>query len=159
MKRATHALTGMAIGAVLSEVIGGDWLQLVITGAAAGLIPDIDVLLAPLSRKVHRSIWTHSLFASALLSGIWCAVVLMVLRGTGLPFDNDAVAAASIATVFLASFAHAVEDSLTIQGCRLLYPITKRRFAGPFRYGDIITNWIISIVSLVVLLASVGFSA
>jgi membrane-bound metal-dependent hydrolase YbcI (DUF457 family) len=159
MKRTTHALTGMAIGAVLSEVSGSDWLQLVAIGAAAGLIPDIDVLLAPLSRRAHRSIWTHSLFASVLLSGIWFAVVLTALRGTGLPFAGDGAATASIATVFFASFAHAGEDSATIQGCRLLYPLTRRRFSGPFRYDDIVTNWLISIASLAVLLACVGFSA
>ncbi len=159
MKRTTHALTGMAIGAALSEATGGNWLQLVPIGAAAGLIPDIDVLLAPLSKKAHRSIWTHSLFASVLLSGIWCVVLLTALPGIGLPFDNNGVAAASIATVFFASFAHAGEDSITIQGCRLLYPITRRRFAGPFRYDDIVANSLISIASMVVLLVYVGFSA
>jgi membrane-bound metal-dependent hydrolase YbcI (DUF457 family) len=148
----------MAIGAVLSKVVGSSWLELVFLGAAAGLLPDIDVFLISLSRKAHRSVWTHSLFASVLFSFVWFMIAQMVLRGPGLPFANTAAAAASVATVFLASFTHAGEDSLTVQGCKLLHPITGRRFSGPFRYNDVVANAIISIISLAVIFACLNIS-
>ena len=148
----------MAIGAVLSKIVGSNWLELVFLGAAAGLLPDVDVFLMPLSRKAHRSVWTHSLFASALFSFVWLMIALMVLRGTGLPFSDTAAAAASVATVFLASFAHVGEDSLTVQGCKLLHPITGRRFSGPFRYNDVVANTILSVVSLAVIFVCLNIS-
>jgi membrane-bound metal-dependent hydrolase YbcI (DUF457 family) len=148
----------MAIGAILSKVVGSSWLELVFLGAAAGLLPDIDVFLTPLSRKAHRSVWTHSLSASVLFSFVWLVIALLVLRGTGLPFADTAIVAASVGTVFLSSFAHAGEDSLTVQGCKLLHPITGRRFSGPFRYDDVVANAILSVVSLAVIFVCLNIS-
>ncbi|MDH3365160.1 MAG: metal-dependent hydrolase [Thermoplasmata archaeon] len=148
--------TGMAIGAVISRLADSSWPELVCIGAVAGLLPDSDVFLMPLSRNAHRSVWTHSLSGSALLSLAWLLILVVALRGAYLPFSDSSAATTSVAVVFIASFAHAGEDALTFQGCRLLHPITGRRFSGPFRYNDIMANAIISLVSLGVMLACLG---
>ena len=154
MKRTTHLLTGIAIGSLVSLLFHQDTISMMAVGAAFSVLPDIDILLSGLGKRVHRSPATHSLLASIIMALAW-----MVLVGpTGRSLDPNPFSGIpplpSGAIAFLASFLHSAEDSLSIYGCRLFYPISRRVFKGPVRYDDWATNALICFVALAVIVAS-----
>ena len=157
MKRTTHALSGAAIGAAVSVVAGEDYLSLVAIGAVAGVVPDIDALIPLLSRRIHRSAATHSALAATILSVAWMIALSGLSRMTTLGLPGTGYLLSSGFVVFASAFGHAAEDSLTVAGCRLLYPFSRRRWKGPVKYDDPVANTALSAAAAVVLLLTAGF--
>ena len=75
MRRTTHLLSGVAVGAVASSLIGRESFDLYVIGAAFALFPDADLLFARLSRRIHRSPASHGLLAS-LMAGVTWGILL-----------------------------------------------------------------------------------
>ena len=156
MKRITHTLSGAAVGAAVSLVTGEDYLSLVAIGAVAGAVPDIDALIPILSRRIHRSAATHSVLAAALLSLAWMIALSSLSRMTTLVQPGTEYVILSGLVVFGSAFVHAAEDSLTVAGCRLFCPFSRRRWNGPVKYDDPVANTALSAVAAVVLLLTAG---
>jgi membrane-bound metal-dependent hydrolase YbcI (DUF457 family) len=156
-KRTTHLLSGAAVGAAVSVAVPCDPYLLIAVGALFGIAPDFDLLLSPLFRGAHRSAGSHSLLASFVASASWAVVLVFVAPALdpSLAADENTLASTT-AVVFLSMFVHAAEDSLSIGGCRLFYPLSKRRFRGPVRYDDIATNSVLMAIAVAVILASSG---
>ena len=129
--------------------------MLVGVGGFFGILPDFDLVLSPVIPRVHRSAGSHSVIASAIMALAWYAAVGFVLEPNGI-LDLGSTAEASAVVAFAAAFLHAAEDSLTLQGCRLMYPFSRSRWRGPVRYDDIASNAILSLVSIAVIWLSVG---
>ena len=150
-------LSGAAVGAVVSVVAPCDAYVLMAIGAFFGILPDFDLMLAPLYRGAHRSVGSHSLMASAAAAACWATLLVFVAPAMDHSLTADRDTALSTTTVvFLSMFAHAAEDSLSVGGCRLFYPFSRRRFRGPVRYDDVVANSILIVVAVVVILASSG---
>lgn len=155
-KRTTHLLSGAAVGALLSFLTGEDLFALVAVGSVAGIAPDFDLLLAPMARGIHRSAASHSLLAAVVLSSSWAAVLVLLMSEADAPMLDGGFVLASSLVVFLSVFLHAAEDSLTIAGCTLLYPVSRRRWKGPVRYDDFLVNTAISASAVLVALVCAG---
>jgi len=145
----------MAAGAAVSALAGAGHLELVLVGGLFGMLPDLDVVLTPLHAQAHRSVGSHSLLAAVCMAATWYVVALMVLSKFDLFDGQDFVVASSVAA-FAAAFLHAAEDSLTKQGCRLLFPLSRRRLRGPVRYDDPVTNAALSVLALAAILCCSG---
>jgi len=130
-------------------------LELILVGGLFGVLPDFDVMLTPLWPRAHRSAGSHSLLAAVCMAATWYVVALMALSQLGLFEGQDFVVASSV-TAFAAAFLHAAEDSLTKQGCRLLFPLSRRRVRGPVRYDDPVTNAALSVLALAAILCCSG---
>ena len=155
LKRTTHLVSGIAMGALVSSLTQGDLPLHIAIGAFFGVAPDLDLLLAGLARRAHRSPASHSLLASSGFALIW-AVALLVLRDqAAFDFLSGFPVMSTASVAFLASFLHASEDSLTIQGTKLLYPFSRKTFRGPVRYDDHTANLILSILAVFAILLSI----
>jgi len=154
LKRTTHLLTGVAVGSIVSFLSRQDALGLMAIGAAFGVLPDIDILLSGFGKRVHRSSATHSLLASGIMALAW----LFLIVSAGRFLDPNPFSAmplfSSTMVAFLASFLHSAEDSLSVYGCRLFYPLSRRVFRGPVRYDDWAANGLLSFVAVVAIVAS-----
>ena len=141
----------------MSVAVPCDPYLLIAVGAFFGILPDFDLLLSPLFRGAHRSAGSHSLLASAVASASWVVLLVFVapVLDSSLVADGDTVASTTV-VAFLSMFVHAAEDSLSIGGCRLFYPLSKRRFRGPVRYDDIVANSVLMAAAVAVILASSG---
>jgi membrane-bound metal-dependent hydrolase YbcI (DUF457 family) len=156
MKRATHVMSGAAAGIAISAVTGEDVLTLCAIGAVAGIAPDFDLALAVFSRRVHRSPASHSLLAAAIMALAWLSVLSLLMRWAGSGHIDSGYVLASTLAVFVSAFVHAAEDSLTLAGCALFYPLSRRRWSGPVRYDDIVANVVLSAAAALVILAGLG---
>ncbi len=145
----------MAVGAIVSFLAGTGYLEMILVGGLFGVLPDFDVALTPLWTRAHRSVASHSLMAAVCAAAAWYVIVAVVLSEFDFFEDQDSVMASSV-TVLLATFLHAAEDSLTKQGCRLLFPLSRRRFRGPVRYDDLATNASLSVLALAAILCCSG---
>lgn len=154
-KRTTHLLSGMAAGAAVSALVGFGHLELILVGGLFGVLPDFDVILTPLWPRAHRSAGSHSLLAAVCMAATWYVVALTMLSPFGLFEGQDFVVASSV-TAFAAAFLHAAEDSLTKQGCRLFFPLSRRRLRGPVRHDDPVTNAALSVLALAAILCCSG---
>jgi membrane-bound metal-dependent hydrolase YbcI (DUF457 family) len=154
-KRATHLLSGMAVGALASFILGEASPELVAVGGLFGILPDLDIALSSVWPGAHRSAGSHSLMAAMLMALAWYSVVVLILNPAGV-LTAGSVGAASAAVAFVAAFVHAMEDSLTRHGCRLLYPLSRRRWRGPVRYDDIASNAALSLIAVLALLYFAG---
>jgi membrane-bound metal-dependent hydrolase YbcI (DUF457 family) len=141
-------MTGIAVGASVSALAGTEPYALLVLGAVFGIAPDFDILLSGLSRRVHRSPATHSLLAAVLLAVAWW----MVTTNMALLSSVPAVPSASV--VFLSVFLHAAEDAATFQGCRFLYPVSRRRYKGVVRYDDRAANAVLIVLAAAVTLVA-----
>lgn len=153
MKRTTHMLSGVAIGALVASLLGEEPLGLMLLGGLFGTVPDLDMVVARMGLDVHRSPASHSLLAAVLLSVGWAVALasagdVLDEAGAGIPLWPSA------AVVLLSVFLHAAEDSVTRAGCRLLFPLSRRVFRGPVRYDDVVANASLSALALLVLLIS-----
>lgn len=153
-KRSTHLVSGIAAGAVIGSFVGGDIVLHMAVGAAFGVLPDLDLLFSGFGRRVHRSPASHSLLASALMAGAW-ALSLAVAPGiSGLDHLSSWPISSTAAVAFLASLLHAAEDSMTLYGCKLLFPLSSRTFRGPVRYDDLAANLGLVVLALFVIVIS-----
>jgi len=154
LKRTTHLLTNVAVGSLVSLLFRQDSISLMAIGAAFGILPDIDILFSGFGKRIHRSPATHSLLASSIMALAW----LLLIGPTGQVLDPNPFAGIpslpSTAIAFLASFLHSAEDSLSVYGCRLFYPVSSRVFKGPVRYDDWAANGVLSFVAVAAIVAS-----
>ncbi len=119
-----------------------------VLGGFFGIFPDFDIIFSGLGRRVHRSAASHSLLASSIFALAW-AVLLMTVSGMPHLSWLDAIPLVpSTVVVFLASFVHTLEDSLTFQGCRLFYPLSLRKYKGGVRYDDVAANAILTVIAV-----------
>ena len=132
----------------MSSLTGADPYALMVIGAFFSIVPDFDILLSGLSRRVHRSPATHSLLAAVLLAVAWWMVTTNVALLSSVP----SVPSASV--VFLSVFLHAVEDAATFQGCRFLYPVSRRLYKGVVRYDDRAANAVLIVLAAAVTLVA-----
>lgn len=156
-KRTTHMLSGAAVGAAVSAVVPCDPYGLIAVGALFGILPDFDLALSPLFRGAHRSAGSHSLLASAIASASWAALLMFVVPALGPTVAvGESTIVATTAVVFLSMFVHALEDSLSVGGCKLFYPLSNRRVRGPVRYDDLVANSVLAATAVGVIIASSG---
>lgn len=156
MKRVTHALSGAAVGASISLMTGEDVVSLVAIGVGAGVAPDLDLIFTPFSRRVHRSPATHSVLAAVIIALSWFVVLSCLSLWTGAVQLHSLYLCASSLVVLASVFVHAAEDSLTVSGCKLFYPISRRRWNGPVRYDDPLANAALSAVAVMVIAVVAG---
>lgn len=156
MRWSTHALIGAAVGSVLGSASGSDIVKFMVIGSLFGVLPDIDIVLSGLSRDAHRSPATHSIFGAIMLTVVW-VVFYLGAQAIGGPESTIGVPLiVSSATVFLSAFLHAVADTISVSGCRALYPLSSRRFRGPVRYDDWAANAALSMIAAGVVLVSLA---
>lgn len=148
MRRVTHMLSGVAAGAVVTSLFGLESFDLYFVGAFFGILPDFDILFSGFGRSVHRSPASHSLIASLAATAIWVLLLCAIRDVSSLQMLCRIPISASALAAFCASFLHVLEDSLTRQGCRALYPFSRRTFRGPVRYDDIAANAALNVVAL-----------
>ncbi len=137
-------VTHMALGAAVGHLVGGRRLGWVapLAGAAAAIIPDLDVFW-PLPERsveyftVHRGV-SHSLFFGPVVGGLigyGAGRLHRALRSRrGQPFsdaDGRAVTRTWIAIVVLAMVTHVLNDFFTIYGTQLFAPFSDRQFGLP----------------------------
>jgi membrane-bound metal-dependent hydrolase YbcI (DUF457 family) len=156
MKRTTHILSGVASGVAISVMTGEDLLTLGAVAAIAGIAPDFDLLFAAVSRRIHRSPASHSLLAAVLMALAWLSALSVLMHWTGSERIDAGFILASTLAVFLSAFLHAAEDSLTLAGCALFYPLSRRRWSGPVRYDDVVANALLSSAAALVIIAGLG---
>lgn len=154
MKRTTHLVTGVAVGAVVASFVGGDRLLFMALGGAFGVLPDLDLLFSWADRRVHRSAASHSLLASSLMAGAWALCLWAAPVVSGLEALSSWPLASTAAVAFLASFLHSAEDSFTVYGCRLLFPLSSHKFKGPVRYDDVPANAAMTLIAVFVIALS-----
>jgi membrane-bound metal-dependent hydrolase YbcI (DUF457 family) len=154
-KRATHLVSGVAAGAVVSSFVGGGDIEYLIVGGLFGILPDFDIAFTPLWARAHRSVGSHSLLAATCMAVVWCMVALTFSSDIGFFVGSEGIIASAV-TAFAAAFVHAAEDSLTKQGCLLLYPLSRRRFKGPVRYDDIAANAALLLLALAAIVCFYG---
>ena len=156
MKRITHALSGAAVGSTISLIACEEPLSLIAIGTVAAVVPDIDAMIPLLSGRLHRSPATHSVLAAAMLALAWTAL-LSAFSHLAPPVQQEMAYIASTGlVVFASAFVHAAEDSLTVAGCRLFYPFSRRKWRGPAKYDDPVANATLSVVAAVVLVLTAG---
>jgi len=147
-------LSGVAAGAVVTSLFGLESFDLYVVGAFFGILPDFDVLLSGFGRGVHRSPASHSLIASVAATAIWVLLLFAIKDMSSLQILCRAPISSSALTAFCASSLHVLEDSFTRQGCRALYPLSRRSFRGPVRYDDKAANAVLSLVALAMILVA-----
>ncbi len=155
MKRATHMLTGAAMGAFVASLMGEDPVGLMVLGGVFGTVPDLDVMVARLGFDVHRSPASHSLMASVILAAGW-AIALTAVGDTLDELGGWFQLWPSTIVVLSSTFLHAVEDSMTRAGCKLMYPLSRKILRGPVRYDDVAANAALSAIALLLMLVSLA---
>jgi tripartite ATP-independent transporter DctM subunit len=127
MDLVTHALSGLAIGAVGAAYGGSprEQLPLMLIGAAAALMPDLDALVGLRSKLAawrHHRVLLHGM-PTLPLQGLALYLLAQALHAEPLP---PGVLALTIAGGLLA---HLLLDTVTSFGTVLGYPFTRRRFS------------------------------
>jgi len=127
MDLVTHALSGLAIGAVGAAYGGSprEQLPLMLIGAAAAVMPDLDALVGLRSKLAawrHHRVLLHGM-PTLPLQGLALYLLARALHAEPLP---PGVLALTIAGGLLA---HLLLDTVTSFGTVLGYPFTRRRFS------------------------------
>lgn len=151
MRRVTHLALGAATGLLVSSLTDQPTYDLAVIGGFFGVAPDLDLLFAGLGKRVHRSPATHSLLASIGFMCVWGLAVLSEGHLTGTGYLSATPVLVSSLVVFSSVFVHALSDSATVYGCRLMFPLTSRVFRGPVRYDDAAANTLLLLLALVVI--------
>ncbi|MGQ9588562.1 MAG: metal-dependent hydrolase [Thermoplasmata archaeon] len=152
MRQVTHILTGAAVGALFASLFDFGALDFMILGGVFGTAPDLDVLFSGFGRRVHRSAATHSIVASVGFAIAWIAILIATNKLVAFsPLDSFELAQSSL-VVFLSTFLHAAEDSVTVYGCRILYPISMKVYRGVVKYDDWAANTALFIIGAAVIL-------
>ena len=120
----SHALLGAACGYAADR---GRTRASMLAGAAAALVPDLDVFIASdadplLSLEFHRQ-FTHSIFFAPVAAAAVAAVLFLLFKKR-IPFLALFIAAVA------GHVSHIVLDACTSFGTQLLWPLTDRRYAA-----------------------------
>ena len=122
------SLTQVVLGAAVSVAVSGRRIgprKAALLGAGIGTLPDLDVLVrhgdAVRDFILHRG-WSHSLLVHVVVTPLLAEAVIRAFKG----FREHHVAA--YLTVFLCLATHALLDSVTIYGTRLLWPLDNTPF-------------------------------
>lgn len=125
MDSITHIMLGAAIG----DLSAGRKLgkRAMVYGAVLGTLPDMDVAVGVFMNDLdkiifHRGI-THSLLFWLVMSPLCGWIISGIETGSGISFKK------ATALSFLILFSHALIDSFTSYGTRLLIPVTPEAFA------------------------------
>ncbi len=152
MKRFTHMVVGVAVGMALGHVFSSvfhfcpvgpcDAVYLGgVLGAFFGVLPDADVIFHGAGPLRHRGVWSHSLLSSTVLSLLAGSGVFAVENMGVYNFEPAWWWSFFVGSVaFFASFFHTWADSLTRGGAYLLFPLSRRKFRGRWRYDSFIPN-------------------
>lgn len=151
MRPSTHILVGAAVGAFVGSATGANPLELLIIGAAAAIMPDLDVLTRLASRRPHRSEIMHSLLGAAIITLGWAILYSVVRLDPTSAFDT-VPALRSVLVVFVASFLHPAADALTNEGCALWYPMSAKPIKGRLSNTDARSNLAIVLAAVCVTL-------
>jgi inner membrane protein len=120
--------TQILLGATIGQALGGPRLgaQAALWGAAAGLLPDLDIVAAfrPLGEMLHHRGLTHALWFGPVV-GTALGWLLWRTRGQARP----ETLAAWIAVMVAALVTHPLLDLFTTYGTQLLAPFSRTRFS------------------------------
>jgi inner membrane protein len=123
------SLTHIVLGAAIADLTTGRRLgkRAMLYGAVLGTLPDMDVAVGAFMSDIdkiifHRGI-THSMLFWMVMAPVCGWVISRLEAGSGIGF----IKAAFIS--FLILFSHALIDSFTSYGTRLLIPITSEAYA------------------------------
>ena len=120
----SHALLGAACGYAADR---GRTKLVMLAGAAAALLPDVDVLIGSdsdplLNLEFHRQ-FTHSLFVAPIGAALVAAVLFVMFKRKCAFLPLFVAAAAGYVS-------HILLDACTSFGTQLLWPLTDRRYAA-----------------------------
>ena len=123
------SITQIALGAAVGEAVGGrkSGKKAMGYGALAGLLPDLDILLAPFFHPAHQLIVhrgvTHSLLFAVVLSPLFALGVKQLHKG-------DVASLKRWTLLFFLSLAtHSLLDIATIYGTGFFEPFSQSRLA------------------------------
>ncbi len=120
----TQTVLGAAVGEVVLGKKAGN--KAILWGAVGGLIPDLDVLVAPLFSEVdglfvHRG-FSHSLLFAFLLAPLLGWLIHLIHRKT----ENISIREWSV-LIFWAAFTHPILDYFTTYGTGAFFPFSNYR--------------------------------
>ena len=123
------SLTHIVLGAAIADLTTGRKLgkRAMLYGAVLGTLPDMDVAIGAFMSDIdkiifHRGI-THSMLFWIVMAPVCGWVISRLEAGSGIGFNKAAFMS------FLVLFSHALIDSFTSYGTRLLIPITSEAYA------------------------------
>lgn len=121
MDSVTQIALGAAVGeAVLGKKVGN---KAILWGSISGLIPDLDVLAAPLLSDVQRLVF-HRSFTHSIVFAIAMAPLLALLARK-LRKDREASLRDWSLLFFLGLLTHALLDAFTNYGTQLFWPFSR----------------------------------
>lgn len=131
MDSLTHTLAGVAIGQAAGGKSHGRRAMAV--GLAAGLLPDVDVLLMPFLSP-ENVLWhhrgaTHSFFVLALTAPLWGWLAARWLERTKKP--SRAGFKLWTLVFLVGTLSHVMLDILTVYGTQAFWPFTREAIAIP----------------------------
>ena len=91
----------------------------------------------------HRT-WTHSL---------WIPLSLLILDY----LNNDFLLSIFLKTIYIGLFLHIIEDSLTVSGVRIFYPLSFKLRLAKFNTNSEKHSFIFDIFSVILVLSFVYF--
>jgi inner membrane protein len=123
------SLTHIVLGAAIADLTTGRTLgkRAMLYGAVLGTLPDMDVAIGAFMTDIdkiifHRGI-THSLLFWLVMSPLCGLIIARLESGIGISFKK------TVLMSFLILFSHALIDSFTSYGTRLLIPLTSDAYA------------------------------
>jgi inner membrane protein len=123
------SLTHIVLGAAIADLSTGRRLgkRALLYGAVIGTLPDMDVAVGAFMSDIdkiifHRGI-THSMLFWMVMAPVCGWVISRLEAGNGIGFKKAAFMS------FLILFSHALIDSFTSYGTRLLIPVTSEAYA------------------------------
>jgi len=123
------SLTHIVLGAAIADLTTGRTLgkRAMLYGAVLGTLPDMDVAIGAFMTDIdkiifHRGI-THSLLFWMIMSPLCGWIIAKLEAGSGITLKN------AVFMSFLVLFSHALIDSFTSYGTRLLIPFTSEAYA------------------------------
>ncbi|MBU3905110.1 MAG: metal-dependent hydrolase [Nanoarchaeota archaeon] len=117
MQKYTHLLFALLFFLLLNQYFRFP-LYLAVFAFIGATVPDIDLKIKSLHRKLLHNIWTPIIISFILLQLNLIDQMIAIIFSIG----------------FLS---HLLSDSLTHMGIMPLWPITKPKFNGPFRTGGL----------------------
>ncbi len=144
MMSKTHMAFGLLVGLFFSEFFGiENKLLFVSVCVLASLVPDLDLPMSTLGRKVRPLSWLLNILFGhrGLLHTIWFPLIIWVIL---MVYGHNLIAGA----FFLGYVSHLIIDMLNIKGLYLFYPIIPVRLYGFVKTGGML-EWFLFLAMLV----------
>ncbi len=136
MQKYTHLIFALLLFLLLNQILHFP-IYLSLFAFLGAMLPDLDIKIRKLHRKIFHNIWFLMLVLFALFE------LHLIDQRIGIVFS-------------IGFLSHLIADSLTHMGIMPLWPITKPKFNGPFRTGSL-GEFGIMIVMIVIIFFISGF--